>query len=215
MRSCCSASTWPRRWRHRSSTSFLGLRRYLRQRRLEMPAAMAGVWLTTGAVLIVALLFVTCALAAAECGVRHPRLPIMADSEEHDTSKLAVGKEGVEDKTPNGPWPRSCPEDQKPDDDGHDAKDPAATTRTSSRATIHPAARPPRSKRPAKRSRVTENRAKRTPERVNPASRIQANPIRARQRVQNLSRAVQSPATQSQAIRKRTIKNPAIRRPAI
>src|SRR5262249_46998735 len=30
------------------TTSFLGLRRYLRQRRLEMPVAMAGAWLTMG-----------------------------------------------------------------------------------------------------------------------------------------------------------------------
>jgi hypothetical protein len=38
------------------TTCFLGLRRYLRQRRLKMPAAMTGVWLTCGVVLIVALL---------------------------------------------------------------------------------------------------------------------------------------------------------------
>jgi len=31
------------------TTSFLGLRRYLRQRRLEMPPAMVATWLTTGA----------------------------------------------------------------------------------------------------------------------------------------------------------------------
>jgi hypothetical protein len=38
------------------TTCFLGLRRYLRQRRLQMPAAMTGVWLTCGVVLIAALL---------------------------------------------------------------------------------------------------------------------------------------------------------------
>jgi hypothetical protein len=37
-------------------TCFLGLRRYLRQRRLKMPAAMTGVWLTCGLILIVVLL---------------------------------------------------------------------------------------------------------------------------------------------------------------
>jgi len=40
------------------TTSFLGLRRYLRQRKLEMPPPMTGVWLGVGAVLIVALLLV-------------------------------------------------------------------------------------------------------------------------------------------------------------
>ncbi|HEX7378134.1 MAG TPA: DUF4129 domain-containing protein [Pirellulales bacterium] len=40
------------------TTSFLGLRRYLRQRKLEMPLVMTGAWLGVGAVLIVALVLV-------------------------------------------------------------------------------------------------------------------------------------------------------------
>jgi hypothetical protein len=40
------------------TTSFLGLRRYLRQRRLEMPQEMAGTWLGVGTAMIVALLLV-------------------------------------------------------------------------------------------------------------------------------------------------------------
>ncbi len=39
------------------TTSFLGLRRYLRQRKLKMPPALASVWLTTGIGLIAVLLF--------------------------------------------------------------------------------------------------------------------------------------------------------------
>jgi hypothetical protein len=38
------------------ATSFLGLRRYLRQRRLKMPAAIAGVWLLVGGAMIALLL---------------------------------------------------------------------------------------------------------------------------------------------------------------
>jgi hypothetical protein len=38
------------------TTCFLSLRRYLRQRRLQMPKAMTGVWLTVGGLLIAALL---------------------------------------------------------------------------------------------------------------------------------------------------------------
>ena len=41
------------------TTSFLGLRRYLRQRKLEMPLTMTGAWLSVGAALIVALLLAT------------------------------------------------------------------------------------------------------------------------------------------------------------
>jgi hypothetical protein len=40
------------------TTCFLGLRRYLRQRQVKMPAALAGVWLTAGGVTIVLLLLV-------------------------------------------------------------------------------------------------------------------------------------------------------------
>ncbi len=40
------------------TTSFLGLRRYLRQRKLQMPAAMTGVWLAVGGSLIVLFLLV-------------------------------------------------------------------------------------------------------------------------------------------------------------
>jgi hypothetical protein len=40
------------------TTSFIGLRRYLRQRKLQMPVPMTGVWLTIGAVMILALLVV-------------------------------------------------------------------------------------------------------------------------------------------------------------
>ena len=40
------------------TTSFLGLRRYLRQRNLQMPVDMAGMWLGLGAVMIVAVLLV-------------------------------------------------------------------------------------------------------------------------------------------------------------
>jgi hypothetical protein len=44
------------------ATSFLNLRRYLRQRKLKMPAAMTATWLTTGAVVIVGLTVLAAAL---------------------------------------------------------------------------------------------------------------------------------------------------------
>ena len=44
------------------TTSFLGLRRYLRQRGVEMPDDMATVWLGLGAVMIVVLLFLVALL---------------------------------------------------------------------------------------------------------------------------------------------------------
>jgi hypothetical protein len=44
------------------TTSFLGLRRYLRQRGVTMPVDVAGVWVTLGAAMIVVLLFVAALL---------------------------------------------------------------------------------------------------------------------------------------------------------
>lgn len=44
------------------ATSFLNLRRYLRQRKLKMPAAMTATWLSTGAVVIIGLTVLAAAL---------------------------------------------------------------------------------------------------------------------------------------------------------
>ncbi len=72
------------------TTSFLGLRRYLRQRRLEMPQEMAAAWMGVGAAMIVALL-VVCAMLPRrnpEYSVRH--LPFFARSPD-DLSKSKWG----------------------------------------------------------------------------------------------------------------------------
>lgn len=44
------------------TTSFLGLRRYLRQRKLRMPQAMTGVWLGLGAALVLGFVFIAALL---------------------------------------------------------------------------------------------------------------------------------------------------------
>ncbi len=72
------------------STSFLGLRRYLRQRRLNMPVAVTGVWLSIGAVLIAVLL-----VAGAFLPRPYPEYPLIPvrgwlGSPERDASKYAV-----------------------------------------------------------------------------------------------------------------------------
>jgi hypothetical protein len=52
------------------ATSFLNLRRYLRQRRLTMPGAMTATWLTTGAILIVGLTALAAMLPFSGAGWR-------------------------------------------------------------------------------------------------------------------------------------------------
>jgi hypothetical protein len=52
------------------ATSFLNLRRYLRQRKVRMPAAMTATWLSTGAILIVGLTAAAAVLPLPVAGMR-------------------------------------------------------------------------------------------------------------------------------------------------
>jgi hypothetical protein len=94
------------------TTCFLGLRRYLRQRRLQMPAAMTGAWLTGGGSLIVLLL-----LAGAFLPRPSAEYPVLGlgrlKSQERGASKFAMkndghgkgegrpGQDGEQDKSAN------------------------------------------------------------------------------------------------------------------
>jgi hypothetical protein len=78
------------------TTCFLGLRRYLRQRKLQMPAAMTGAWLTAGAVLIV-LLLAAGALLPRPAG-EYAWFPIQPlGSEKRKASRLAVKGDSTEE----------------------------------------------------------------------------------------------------------------------
>jgi hypothetical protein len=73
------------------TTSFLGLRRYLRQRNLTMPVAMTSIWLTIGGVMIVSLL-----VAGALLPRPNPEYPLieltpLGRSGEKQASRYAMG----------------------------------------------------------------------------------------------------------------------------
>jgi hypothetical protein len=72
------------------TTSFLGLRRYLRQRKLEMPPAMAGVWMLFGIALIGALLLAGTFLPRPTAEYALVRLPWRGDAEELNASRAAM-----------------------------------------------------------------------------------------------------------------------------
>lgn len=80
------------------TTSFLGLRKYLRQRRLEMPATMAGTWLATGVALIAVMICFTALLPRTNAEYEFSQLPSQLTSEKHDSSKISAGNEGVRDE---------------------------------------------------------------------------------------------------------------------
>lgn len=80
------------------STSFLSLRRYLQQRKLEMPNEMAGVWLGTGAVMVVILLILASLLPRPipEYSITHLAPDIKAPS--LNSSRWGWGREGAKAK---------------------------------------------------------------------------------------------------------------------
>jgi hypothetical protein len=75
------------------ATSFLNLRRYLRQRKLKMPAAMTATWLSTGAIMIIGLTVLAAALPLPGTGWSVVRGSTSA-SGDHRASSVAVLKDG-------------------------------------------------------------------------------------------------------------------------
>lgn len=76
------------------TTSFLGLRRYLRQRKLKMPAAMTGVWMALGGGLIVLLMVVGALLPRPYGEYQLIHLNTSA-AQERNASRYAVLREGA------------------------------------------------------------------------------------------------------------------------
>lgn len=74
------------------TTSFLGLRRYLRQRKLQMPGTMTATWMGLGAVVILAFVLVGAILPRpySESPVWNPR---KAMTQERNASRYAVNRD--------------------------------------------------------------------------------------------------------------------------
>jgi Domain of unknown function (DUF4129) len=72
------------------TTSFLGLRRYLRQRKLQMPAAMTRAWLVTGTVIALALLALALLLPQPQGEYSVTALVDKIDNKLRDASRFAV-----------------------------------------------------------------------------------------------------------------------------
>lgn len=74
------------------TTSFLGLRRYLRQRKLEMPVAMTGAWLGVGTVLLAAILLLALLIPRPQGEYSVTGLIEKLDAKVRNASKFAVLK---------------------------------------------------------------------------------------------------------------------------
>lgn len=80
------------------TTSFLGLRRYLRQRRIEMPAPMAATWVAIGAVLIVIVMLLAALVPRPHAEYAISQVPWQATSPAgQSSSRYASGRDGSEE----------------------------------------------------------------------------------------------------------------------
>ena len=80
------------------STSFLGLRRYLRQRRQEMPLVMVNLWLTIGAVLIIGVMLAAMLLPRPNAEYAVSELPFRVGAPDQESSRYGKGSDGVEEE---------------------------------------------------------------------------------------------------------------------
>jgi hypothetical protein len=106
------------------STCFLGLRRYLRQRRVEMPDKLAFVWVSTGCILIVALLLFCTILPRRNpvVDIAQSAPPVNFGSPGDLTASwLGWGEEGVKDDSQSGTASQSGQQEhgEQSNSDGH------------------------------------------------------------------------------------------------
>jgi Domain of unknown function (DUF4129) len=94
------------------TTAFLGLRRYLRQRNLEMPKKMTAAWLTAGAALILAFLVVGALLPRPDAEYSLLDLTRLG-SKERDASDYAL-KDGEAGKGEGRPGEQRLDKDGRP-----------------------------------------------------------------------------------------------------
>jgi hypothetical protein len=80
------------------TTSFLNLRRYLRQRSLQMPVAMTGVWLTGGILIIATLLTLGALIPRPNPEYALIDLGVLAGAKEREGSRNAQGKGWAKNK---------------------------------------------------------------------------------------------------------------------
>ncbi|MFN0052320.1 MAG: DUF4129 domain-containing protein [Planctomycetales bacterium] len=112
------------------TTSFLGLRRYLRQRKLAMPVAMTGAWMGMGTLLLVALLLAALLIPRPQGEYTLTALVDKLDAQVRDASKMAVlpGDKGagegrpIGQQDPQAKQPGGQPADKQPGAPGGDGR---------------------------------------------------------------------------------------------
>ena len=102
------------------TTSFLGLRRYLRQRQVEMPPSMAAVWIASGGVLIAVLLLFAALLPRPAAEYAISKVPLSFGSPQRKSSKYAMGNDGADQNSADS---KSATTGDKPQSDDEQSDD--------------------------------------------------------------------------------------------
>jgi hypothetical protein len=93
------------------TTSFLGLRRYLRQRNVQMPSTMAGWWMAFGSAIVVALVLVAAILPRPSGDDSRSNIRLVFDSADHEASEYAMGSDGAKGEgAPGGTQKQNQPQ---------------------------------------------------------------------------------------------------------
>ncbi|RCS54505.1 DUF4129 domain-containing protein [Bremerella cremea] len=79
------------------TTSFLGLRRYLQQRGVEMPLSMTGTWLGVGFGVVALTLIVVSILPRPNAEYELAKIPFYEDQQQRQASRYAQGEDGTKD----------------------------------------------------------------------------------------------------------------------
>ncbi|MEM9587360.1 MAG: hypothetical protein AAGA03_08755, partial [Planctomycetota bacterium] len=107
-------------------TSFLGLRRYLRQRRVDMPTNVSIGWLAGGLVMIALILVVAYLLPLPGKTIAQARLPDwLGDVEDFSASRLGWGNESADQQLRDTPTAPQRPDQPAPEDSPVVAKEGA------------------------------------------------------------------------------------------
>jgi hypothetical protein len=144
------------------TTSFLNLRRYLRQRKVKMPGAMTATWLSTGAILIVGLTLVAAVLPLPGSGLSVLR-GSTAESTDLRASRLAMLKdsgvqgEGAQSEGPAASKAKGPPSSTTKSKGSGQTNDPNATQQTSGKGRPGGKSGPGNSKSGAPRGKASKS----------------------------------------------------------
>jgi hypothetical protein len=161
------------------ATSFLNLRRYLRQRKVTMPPAMTATWLSTGAILIVGLTIMAAVLPLSGSGWSVLRVSTSKPTDSR-ASRLAMLKdssvqgEGAPSEGPAASKAASRPASSGKAEGSGQTNDPNAAQRTSGQGRPGGSTGPGRSKSGAPRGKSSPSQTGAAGKRGSPQDQAQA-----------------------------------------